>query len=140
MQSDNKELYKITARRTGKSEQKYKDVGNFVFSALYSNLRRPKSLIVKLKGVGYWYLRKARIEAIVNLFPPVHHPKFDLPPTTRKERMDLIRYEARKEVYEILKERIKDYEKYIQIRDEIRKKRYETQRVIQPSDREDISS
>ena len=56
MQSDYKEIARLTAQRTNKPEQIYKDISNFVYSSLYNTLRKPKSLIIKLKGVGSWYL------------------------------------------------------------------------------------
>jgi hypothetical protein len=130
MQSDPKTLYKMTADRVGKSEQLYKDIGNFVFSKLHDNLRRPKKLIIKLKGVGTWYLRKRRMEFIIKSYPP----NYDVKP---EDPIELFRYENRKEIYSIFQDRLKDYEQYIKLRNEIRKVRYGTQKLLEPPHEEE---
>lgn len=131
MQSNTEQIYKLTAERENKPEQLYKDLGNFVFASLYKKLRRPSSLIVKLKGVGTWYLRKKRIEELVNKYPP----SFRETPEDREnlgvfEKLKLFEYENKVEIYNIFKERLKDYENYIAERDIIRKKRYATQKIL----------
>lgn len=133
MQSDPKQIYKLTAERTGKSEQAYKDLGNFVFNNLYKELRRPKSLIIKLKGVGNWYLRKSRIEAIVNKFPP----NFDKKLEEYKHRLDIVKHENEVDIYFNFKQRLKEYEEYIQLRNEVRKQRNETEGLLESPNRED---
>lgn len=135
MQSDWKEIYKLTAKRTGENEQIYKDIGNFVFTHLYYNMRRPESLIIKLKGVGTWYLRRMRMRAIVEMFPPDFEKTredFDSP-------FGFLKNENKKEIYEVFKQRLEDYERYIQMRNEIRKVRYETQTLLEPLDGKDDS-
>lgn len=133
MQSDWKEIYKLTAARTGKSEQRYKEVGNFVFAKLYETLRRPKTLITKLKGIGTWYLRRKRMRIVVDVFPP----DFDKKPEDFPTKLDLFAYENRVEIYRLFQERLEEYKKYIELRDEIRKKRYETQKLLEPLKGED---
>jgi hypothetical protein len=133
MQSDHKQLYKLTAERTGNSEQQYKDIGNFVFAELYHNLRRPSHLIFKLKGVGTWYMRKKRMEIIVNLYPP----DFEKKPEDFKHPLALLKYENKVEIYNIFKERLEDYNRYLAIRAEIRQKRNESQILLEPDKRED---
>lgn len=133
MQSDCKKIYQLTAQKTGKSEQFYKDVGGFVFSCLYSRLRRPKSLIIKLKGVGRWYLRKKRMEIFMRYFNPLLNIETTNPVT-------LIRHENRLEISKLFEQRLKEYEKYIEQRDETRKKRYKTQYIIPPIPRDEKSS
>jgi hypothetical protein len=133
MQSDWKQIYKLTAERTGNSEQQYKDIGNFVFQSLYANLRRPSHLIFKLKGVGTWYMRKKRMEVIVNLYPP----DFDKKPEDFHHPLALLQHENKVEIYKIFKERLKDYEKYLGLRKEIRSKRNESQILLEPPQGED---
>lgn len=132
MQSDYKEIYRLTALRTGKSEELYKEVGNHVFSNLYSFLRRPSALILKLKGVGSWYLRRKRMQIIVDEFPP------DFTKTVEDftSQLSLFKYENKKEIYEIFVQRLKEYEEYILLRDEIREKRYANQKLLEPPNRE----
>jgi hypothetical protein len=133
MQSDPKEIYKLTAERTGKSEQVYKDIGNFVFAKLYSELRKPKKLIIKLKGVGNWELRRKRMRIAIDMFPPnFERQKEDFP-----SEVEFLKNENKKELHQIFKERLKDYDEFIKLRDEIRKVRNETQTIIPPANRED---
>lgn len=133
MQSDHKEIYKLTASRTGEPEQMYKDIGNFVFAELYAKLRKPQSLIIKLKGVGTWYLRKQRMELMVNMFPP----DFDKNPEEFESKYSLLKYENKVELYNIFRDRLEDYKKYIEIRDNTRKIRYENQPLLEPPTGED---
>lgn len=130
MQSDWKEIYKITALKTGKSENLYKDIGNFVFASLNKNLKKPKSLIIKLKGIGYWYLRKYRIERKVEDFDP------DKPVKINKwaESMGIFPHENKLEMIKIFKERLKDYDEYIKLRGEVKAERYKTQQIIKPKE------
>lgn len=136
MQSDWKEVYRLTSKRTEKSEQMYKDIGNFIFNKLYTELRRPKSLIIKLKGIGFWYLRKKRIQAIVDIYPP----NFDKKPEDFNHPLELLKHENKVEIYNIFKERLKEYEEYIIDRDKVRKIRHENQPLLESSDEEDTSN
>jgi len=130
MQSDPKELYKLTAKRTGGDEQFYKDLGNFVFSTLYKSLRRPKSLITKLKGVGTWYLRKKRMQEFEG-------PDPSKKPDESAYYLAIIEYNNRLELSEIFVERLKEYEEYSSLKAEIRKKRNELQTLLERFKEED---
>jgi hypothetical protein len=124
MQSDNNQLYKITAERTKKSEATYKDVGNFIFKALSVNMRKPKSLILKLKGVGFWYLRRQRMEIHVDRTNP---------------DLTAVEYEEKEALKDIFKERLKEYDQYIKERNEIRDARFKAQSLDRPVKGEDES-
>lgn len=132
MQSDWKQVYRITSERTGNSEQMYKDLGNLVFAKLGETLRKPKSLITKVKGIGSWYLRKKRMSIVVNQFPP----NFDKNPA-EFSASGFLKHENKIELYNLFSERLKEYDEYISIRDEKRKKRYETEKLLEPFNRED---
>ncbi len=98
MQSDPKELYRLTAERTGKSEQVYKDIGTAIFAAVYAELRKPTALITRLKGVGKWYLRRNRMQSVA-------------------DRIFSAEGEGT-ELQEIFRERLRDYEQYVKERNE----------------------
>ena len=134
MQSEVKHIYKQTATRTGEDEQVYKDIGTAVFASLNRTLRRPSTLITKLKGVGSWYLRKKRMEIIVEIFPP-NFEKDDF-----QSDYGILKHENKLDLYNLFKARLADYDKYLEIRNEIRKIRRETQTLLQPTDREDKST
>lgn len=133
MQTDWNQIYKLTAQRTGKSEDIYKEIGNFVFKDLAKNIKRPKKLIIKLKGIGSWYLRKTRVQQTVELFPP----DFDKKPKEGDFILKVLHYENKVEIYNLFKERLKDYDKYLEMKAEIRKIRNQTQKLLEPKTYED---
>lgn len=134
MQTDYKQVNKITAKRTGKSEQTYKDIQTFIFSEVHSLLRRPESLILKLRGVGTWYLRKKRMQSIVDKYPERLIEKTREEFSTDKEFND---YQFKRETYLNFITRLAEYEHYIKLRDQIRLKRYENQALLEPTKGQD---
>lgn len=132
MQSDDKSIYDLTSKRTGKPTQLYKDVGTFVFSSLYEKLRKPKSLILKLKGVGSWYLRKKRMETLMSYYPEDYDKKeIDV---EIMSPLSILNYENKREMFLLFKERLAEYERYITLRNEIRQERFKTQTIIKDAD------
>lgn len=125
MQSDYKEICKITSQRTGKSEQLYKDLANFVFASLYKNMRRPKNLIIKLRGIGFWYLRKKRMIGHLEFPPDYNKKKEDF-----KHELAWVKNENRKEMHAIFRERLKEYEEYSEEKRKINAIRHKTQTLI----------
>lgn len=135
MQSDNNQVYRLTAERTDKPQQFYKDIGNFVFAQLYAMQREPNSLIIKLKGVGSWHLRKKRMEIIVNEFPERNKER------TRADYsndVDYQKYLDKKRVYNLFIERLKDYEEYLSLKRKVNEERRKTQVLLSPVDKTDI--
>lgn len=134
MQGDYKQIYKQLSVETGKPEQLYKDIGNYIFQETYNMLRKPTNLIVKLKGVGSWHLRKRRMEIVVKDYP-------DRTIERQREEFDsdeaYLKYRQKKEQYDTFVERLKDYEKYLSIKKEIRTLRNETQILLEPDKGED---
>lgn len=128
MQSDYKQAYKTTAKRTGKDETLYKDIGNFVFAHLYSMFRKPKSLIIKLKGIGFWFLRKKRLKGVIDMYPP----DFERNPEEFSSEYSFLRNENKKEMYVLFQERLKEYDSYIEERKMIRTERNKTQVLLTP--------
>lgn len=132
MQSDDKNIYDLTSKRTGKPTQLYKDVGTFVFSSLYEKLRKPKSLIIKLKGVGSWYLRKKRMETLMSYYPEDYDKKeIDV---EIMSPLSILTYENKREMFLLFKERLAEYDRYITLRNEIRQERFKTQTIIKDAD------
>jgi len=95
-------------------------------------MRRPQTLIIKLRGIGTWHLRRMRMRAMVEIFPP----DFEKKPEDFNTPYNLLKHENKIEIYNIFKQRLLDYEKYIEIRDAVRKTRYKTQTLLIPKDRE----
>ena len=66
MQTNHLDIYKMVAEEKGVSEQIYKDIGSFIFKETASMIKNPESLILKLKGIGSWHLRKKRMEMVIS--------------------------------------------------------------------------
>jgi hypothetical protein len=117
MQSDIKDIYKITSTRTGKDEQIYKDIGDYVFKEVKSNLEKPNSLIIKLKGIGFWYIRRSKMKEALSHYP--NHYEIDGYNDFPSEGA-LLRFLNKQEIYKIFKARMKDYERYLEKRAEVK--------------------
>lgn len=128
-----KHVYKTLSEETGKSEDLYKDVGSFIFKEVSKMLKEPSSLILKLKGVGTWHLRKSRMEIYVSEFTEPIHDQY----TSQQTLDDWV--EKRKRYMNFI-ERLKEYEKYLQIKKEISEKRNESQVLLEPDKGKDESS
>jgi len=124
----------MTSERTGKSEQMYKDLGSFVFKETAKALKKPTTLILKLKGLGSWHLRRRRMQIILGEWDERAKVK------TREEFNSDVTfnlYLERHALVKIFEDRLKDYERYLSIKKEIREKRYETQTLLKPIDGSD---
>jgi hypothetical protein len=110
MQSSSKEIYQITAARTGKDEQLYKDIGNFIQKETAQHLKRPKNLIIKVKGLGFWFLRRARVIKALSWFPKEYE---DSGYVEFNPNRPFLKSENKREIYETFKARLADYDKYL---------------------------
>lgn len=134
MQTNYLDIYNALAAETGKSEQMFKDIGSFIFRETAQMLKEPTTLILKLKGVGSWHLRKKRLEIVVNEWTDRAKVR------SRDEFSSNVAYAAYLDKhlqYLNFQERLKDYERYLSIKKEIREKRYATQVLLEPNQRED---
>lgn len=62
MQTTVKQVYKKVAESILYSEEIVKSIGDQVFETLLENFRTPPSLIIKVRGLGYFYMRKNKLE------------------------------------------------------------------------------
>jgi hypothetical protein len=134
MQSSHLDIYRQVAEKTGKDEQVYKDIGSFIFKETSQLLKNPTCLILKLKGIGSWHLRKKRMEIVVNEWTDRSEVK------TREDFDSDTAYSVYLEKhlrYVNFQERLKEYEKYLSLKQEVRKKRNETQVLLTPEDDSD---
>src|SRR5690349_4345711 len=134
MQTNQQDIYKTLAEEKGKSEQTYKDIGSFIFRETSKMLKEPTSLILKLKGVGSWHLRKKRMEILTTEFPDrgLVIPREDFP----SDDAYSIYLEKFKQYHNFMK-RLEEYKRYLEIKTKIRKKRYESQVLLQPTQGQD---
>lgn len=137
MQTDYKQIYHELSEVTGKSEQMYKDIGSFIFQETARMMKNPESLIIKLKGVGSWHLRKKRMDIVVNEFTDYSEPKS----RTDFESDNIYEnYMEKHNRFHIFKKMLAEYDKYLTLKQEINKKRRETQVLLEPNNGEDSSS
>lgn len=130
MQSNHLDIYKMVASDTGKSPDLYKDIGSFIFRETARMLKEPSSLILKLKGVGSWHLRKRRLEIFVNSFTEPTHDRFTAQQT-------ILEWDEKRKRYKNFLERLKEYDKYLEIKKEVRLIRNESQVLLEPNQGED---
>lgn len=92
-------------------------------------MRNPKSLILKLKGVGNWHLRKKRMDIVVT-----NYSDRGIVKTREDFESDgsYNEYLEKHKQYNLFKERLKEYERYLILKEETNKKRRETQVLLQP--------
>lgn len=92
-------------------------------------MRNPKSLILKLKGVGNWHLRKKRMDIVVNQWT-------DRGLVRSREEFEsdgsYNEYLEKHTQYNLFKERLVEYDKYLILKEQTNKKRRETQVLLQP--------
>jgi len=107
----------------------FKDIGSFVFQETARMMKNPESLIIKLKGVGSWHLRKKRMEIVVNEYSDRGIIK------TRDEfesDSGWNEYLDKHNQYNIFKDRLEEYDRYLAIKKEVNEKRRETQVLLEP--------
>lgn len=134
MQTNHLDIYKTLSKETGDSEQMYKDIGSFVFRETAQMLKEPTSLILKLKGVGSWHLRKKRLDIVINEWTERGKVR------TRSEFPSDLAYGIYLEKhlqYLNFQQRLLEYDKYLLLKKQIREKRYATQVLLEPNKGED---
>lgn len=134
MQTSYSDIYKELAEENKIDEQIYKDIGSFIFKETADMLKNPSSLILKLKGIGSWHLRKKRMEIVVNEWTDRSEIK------QREEFTSQYAYEdywEKHKRYINFQQRLLEYDEYIRIKKEIRQKRNEVQTVIRPPEGEE---
>lgn len=63
MQADSPSIYKTVSEKTKEDLELVSIIGDFMQKEIANNLRNPKSLIIKVKGLGGWHLRRMRLKA-----------------------------------------------------------------------------
>lgn len=133
MQSNHLDVYKILGEDKG-NEQIYKDIGSFIFKETSKMINDPTCLILKLKGLGSWHLRKKRMEIVVNEWTDRSAIQTrDMFPSDDSYNTYLEKHNR----YINFQERLKEYDKYLDIKKEIRKERYKTQVLLTPTNTEE---
>ena len=104
MQADSNYIYNKVSKESNIDLEFLTAVGNFMQKEVANNLRKPEALILKVKGLGAWHLRKMRLENSFNNLSNVD-------PTRLKD--DDSR-ESLKEYLQLMKDRLDDYKLYLE--------------------------
>lgn len=137
MQTNHNDVYRVLGNGDEKLEQMYKDIGSFIFKETAYMMKDPESLILKLKGIGSWHLRKKRMEIVVNEWTD---RSIIVPQEETQSDSSYQEYLEKHHRYINFKERLVEYEKYISVRTEVRKVRHLTQFIIPPKNEEKFKS
>lgn len=118
MQYTSVELYNETSIKNDIPLHKVKFVGDIVFSALNSQLNKPEAIILKIKNIGKFYMRKNKLDGEIGF----------LREFIKKEGTDA-KYT---EKLNNLVERQVEYEEYLEEKKKIKKIRHENQSIVEP--------
>jgi nucleoid DNA-binding protein len=126
MQYTHVELYNDVSVKNDIPLHKVKFVGDIVFNAINKNLKEPDSIILKIKHIGKFFMRKNRLEREINSL------KRRLTQADNEiERMSLIVKLAR------LEKRNEEYTEYIVDKHKIKELRYGSQEALEPDNEEE---
>ena len=120
MQTTVKQVYKKVSENLTFSEEIVKSIGDKVFETLLSNFKTPQSLIIKVRGLGYFYMRKNKLEdqiknvnAILAKVSNEEHQLYETPEY----------FEKKTKLRDLLLERQKEYNKFLEKKNIIKKLR-----------------
>ena len=131
MQYTSIELYSDTSIKNDIPLHKVKFVGDIVFNAINNNLKEPDAIILKIKNIGKFYMRKNKLDSEIEylqkhmLFRALVHE-------------DRVKYERK---LSILLKRQEEYNEYLEEKKKIKKIRHANQTKIPmdiPIQEEDI--
>lgn len=111
MQADSNYIYNKVSTEKGIDLEFLTTVGDFMQKEVANNLRNPDNLIIKVKGLGAWHLRKMRLESSFK-----HLSEFD----QSKLKDDEMR-ESLNSYLQRMKERLDDYKLYLDKKSEMKK-------------------
>lgn len=119
MQADIKTIAKKLSKETEYSYDLLKAVGDTVFKYTGEVLKNPPNLIVNLRGIGKWYLRKQQMERKIEYLEDYYKYSSGVLPDP------LGKYWENKELKGNLESLLPVYEDYLFKKDQLRKLRKE---------------
>jgi|694.fasta_scaffold00342_17 hypothetical protein len=119
MQADIKTICKKLSKEKNIDYNLLKAVGDTVFKETKKVLNNPPNLIINLKGLGRWYLRKQQMERKIEYLEDYYKYESGVLPEP------LGKYWENKEVKEKLEALLPVYEKYLNRKQEVRDLRVE---------------
>lgn len=115
MQYTHSELYEEVSVKNDIPLHEVKFVGDIVFNAINKNLKEPSSIILKIRHIGKFFMRKNKLEyEIILTKKKIAEGNTILEPHLKR-----------------MEERLAEYENYISERDKIKEVRHGHQKPIQ---------
>lgn len=121
MQYTHSELYEEVNVKNDIPLHKVKFVGDVVFNSINKNLKEPDAIILKIKGIGKFFIRKTKLDKYIDIL----NNRYIFAIT--EEDRELINKKILR-----LQERQIDYKSYLEEKQRIKKLRHVHQKVIQP--------
>lgn len=113
MQHTSNELYSDTSIENNIPLHKVKFVGDIIFNEINNSLKEPKAIILKIKNIGKFYMRKNKLDSEIDYL-------------LKNNEDNVHSYKIN-----ILLERQKEYEKYLEEKQKIKKIRHEHQIIME---------
>ncbi len=132
MQATSKELYKEVSTSTGRELALVKSVGDAVFQGMFFFTKHPESLIFKVKGLGYWHMRKKKLDNYIHKYYGTYTGEY-----ISDDEKAMREFLNNKRQFQILLERQKEYDVYLEKREKIKEIRYKTQPFLIPKNQEE---
>lgn len=127
MQYTSVELYNETSIKNDIPLHKVKFVGDIVFNAINKNINEPEAIILKIKNIGKFYMRKNKLDGEIGYIK------------TLLEKEDLENREKYSKRLLILQKRQEEYDEYLEEKKKIKKIRHEHQSIVEsPLQEEDL--
>ncbi len=129
-------IYKSVSTKSNKDYDLVKSVGDAVFKSLLHNIKHPSSLILKVKGIGSFYMRHKKLR-----FHMESYRDFYTNPENEKQKNAIIQNEEefllKQKQYLNLFNRVEDYKRYVAKKKMIKEIRNKTQPLIEIKKDED---
>lgn len=120
-----KDLYKELENDGLLSYKEAKDVGDAVFSALLKSFKKPSSLIIKVRGLGDFFLRKKKLTEYYGKMNKIFNQD-ELTDIIKARDIQVPGYiQEKRDMIELMKNRLVEYDKFIEKKLNARKERKE---------------
>jgi hypothetical protein len=106
MQADSPSIYKTVSEQTKEDLELVSTIGDFMQKEIANNLRHPKSLIIKVRGLGGWHLRRMRLKASYDRLKDYDYSKL--------EKLDEEVKEVMRQHVKNMGEMLKHYDLYLE--------------------------
>lgn len=120
MQFESKDIYRAVANKTGEDLEYIEAVGNYIQKRLVEELKNPKKLILSVKGIGRWFLRKKRLQAGYERLLDIDMSKYEEDTPHNKNKKEVIQ-----KIIGIMKDRLDEYKLFLEKKSLVRQKKNE---------------